>query len=168
MTQPRTERLQILPVAFPDTKEDEEEDLQSLVDIATAPFKETTQCPCDEDDCTCNAQVGMSTQKLILNGDTLIVQLQRLTFDLPKKKPVMKPGEIQPALNYKHNGRGVTISPTLNVPSSAGLRLSSARYALVCTIQHRGGISKSGISFFIYTVKCQNYRIIFYNSSSFI
>ena len=81
--------------------------------------------------------MGRTSQAaLILEGDILIVQLQRLGLDIPD--PTVK----QQAVPYKHNNRRVAIPLNLNVPSLNGMQLGTTRYLLSCTIQHKGGISK--------------------------
>ena len=138
-------KKQLLTVPLPDIKEREDEDLQTLVDATKVPYNDSTQCLCSndngrkdgEDKCDCKAIIGRTSQAaLIIQGDILIVQLQRLGLDIPD--PTVK----KQAVPYKHNNRRVAIPLNLNVPSLNGMRLGTTRYSLSCTIQHKGGISK--------------------------
>ena len=72
-----------------------DERLQQLVNAATAPAKVDGPCPCNPNTCGCKAVVPKTTQTFIINAEALILQIQRIVYDVPAVVPVLQPGQIQ-------------------------------------------------------------------------
>ena len=123
-----------------------DETLQNLVDDALAPTRVTADCNCMPQ-CGCRAKVGMTTQKFLFDGEALIVQLQRLNYDVPKEtlefnRNANRSGQIGLPLAYRDNRRRVRIPNVLTVPFLDGLQKSSRNFSLCAAIEHSGSISK--------------------------
>ena len=128
---------QMLRVPLPDERMFEE-NLQRLVDAATAPTKAVIDCPCGPP-CKCTStNVGVTTQSLLTVADALIVQLQRLDYVVP----ILKPGEKASQLKYRDNRRRVPFLPTLQVPSLDGLQHKMMTFELASTVEHSGSIER--------------------------
>ena len=128
---------QMLRVPLPDERMFEE-NLQRLVDAATAPTKAVIDCPCGPP-CKCTStNVGVTTQSLLTVADALIVQLQRLDYVVP----ILKPGEKASQLKYRDNRRRVPFLPTLEVPSLDGLQHKMMTFELASTVEHSGSIER--------------------------
>ena len=63
-------RIQTKEVGMPEEKNDPDENLQSLVNIATAPRSYTGRC-------TCGSEKEKTTRTVLTHADVVIVKLQR-------------------------------------------------------------------------------------------
>ena len=63
-------RIQTLEVGMPEEKNDPDENLQSLVNIATAPRSYNGRC-------TCGSEIEKTTRTVLTHADVVIVKLQR-------------------------------------------------------------------------------------------
>ena len=89
----------------------------------------------------------MTTQKFLFDGDVLIVQLQRLNYDVPKEtlefnRNANRTGQIGLPLAYRENRRRVRIPNVLTLPFLNGLQKSSRNFSLCAAIEHSGSIGK--------------------------
>ena len=131
-------KIQFLRVPIPDDP-DPDESFQNLVDAATTSFRHSGNCPCDPIFCGCQAEVGKTSQRLLLDATALMIQLQRLDYARPEG---WKEGDKPKALKYKNIRRRVSIPDVLKVPSLDGLQLSNMNFELCCTVQHIGSIDR--------------------------
>ena len=131
-------KYQILRIPIPDDPAPNES-FQQLVDEATAAFRHRGICGCNPKTCGCQAEVGKTSQRLLFNASALIIQLQRLDYDLPEG---WKEGDKPKVLKYKNVRRRVSIPDVLKVPSLDALQLSNMNFELCSAVEHIGSIDR--------------------------
>ena len=144
------QKLKMLEVPLPNQKEDANECVQSLVDLALAPLTFDSQCV------ECDAKVTKTRQRYVLHdAESIVIKLKRLVLDGPETPPILGPGEKAPPLPYRQIKRKVALSPELElkIPSTDGTNDLYLNFELCSSIQHIG--SRDG-GHFVSFVKVEN------------
>ena len=144
------QRQKMLEVPLPSEKEDANECVQSLVDLALAPFTFDGDCV------VCGAKVTKTRQLYVMDdAESIVIKLKRLVLDGPETPPILGPGEKAPPRPYRQINRKVALSPELKlkIPSTDGTNDLCLYFELCSSIQHRG--SRTG-GHFVSFVKVEN------------
>ena len=136
------QKLQMLEVPLPNQKEDANECVQSLVDLALAPLTFDSDCV------ACGAKVTKTRQLYVLDdAESIVIKLKRLVLDGPDVPPILGPGQKAPQLPYRQINRKVALSPELKIPSTE--RTNKLYFELCSSIQHIGSRDKGHFVAFV-------------------